>query len=117
VPPVDHQGPQVYYEPVTTLRDGAVVTTYQLRTTSAGQSAAANEVTLSRAAYKLPAGKAEALAKFLNEQVKAVVLETKVDGETIIVTTTPEMQRTIGQFMTLLRAKAAKSDTGTTVPR
>jgi hypothetical protein len=63
------------------------------------------EVTLTRAIYKLPAGKAEALGKFLREHVKASVLETKADGDSLVVTTTPDVQRAIGQFVMLLQGR------------
>src|SRR5262249_15147692 len=47
-------------------------------------------VTLARVTYKLPKEKAEALAAFLRDHVKAQVMETKAEGENLIVTTTPE---------------------------
>jgi beta-lactamase regulating signal transducer with metallopeptidase domain len=62
-------------------------------------------VTLSRATYKLPKDKAEALSTFLRDHVKASVVETKVEGENIIVTTTPEAQHVIGQFVALIEGK------------
>jgi beta-lactamase regulating signal transducer with metallopeptidase domain len=62
-------------------------------------------VTLSRASYKLPKEKAEALSAFLRENVKAQVLETKVEGENFIVTTTPAAQHVIGQFVALIEGK------------
>jgi beta-lactamase regulating signal transducer with metallopeptidase domain len=62
-------------------------------------------VTLSRATYKLPKEKAEALGAFLREHVKASVVETKVEGENFIVTTTPEAQHVIGQFVALIEGK------------
>jgi beta-lactamase regulating signal transducer with metallopeptidase domain len=58
-------------------------------------------VTLSRATYKLPKEKADALAAFL-KHVKASVLETKVEDDGIIVTTTPDVQHTIGQLVALM---------------
>jgi hypothetical protein len=60
-------------------------------------------VTLTRATYKMPKEKAEALSKFLSDQVKGQVLETKVDGEGIVVTTTPHIQRTIHDFINLVQ--------------
>jgi beta-lactamase regulating signal transducer with metallopeptidase domain len=63
------------------------------------------EVTLTRTTYRLPAAKAEALSKFLREHVRASVLETKVDGDSLTVTTTPEVQGTIGQFIALVQGK------------
>jgi beta-lactamase regulating signal transducer with metallopeptidase domain len=67
-----------------------------------------HSVALTRATYKMPKEKAEALAKFLSDQVKGQVLETKVDNEGIIVTTTPHIQRTIHDFISLVQG--AKKD-------
>jgi hypothetical protein len=69
-------------------------------------------VTLSRASYKLPKEKAEALSAFLREHVKAQVLETKVEGDNFIVTTTPEAQHVIGQFLALIEGKPLGSPHG-----
>jgi hypothetical protein len=78
------------------------------------------EVALTRTTYPLPAGKAEALGKFLRENVKAPVLETKVEGERLTVTTTPEVQRAIGASVLLLSnrppAGARGAGYGTTGP-
>jgi beta-lactamase regulating signal transducer with metallopeptidase domain len=63
------------------------------------------EVTLSRTTYKLPAAKAEALGKFLQEHVKAVIMETKADGDSLTITTTPEVQQGIRQFIALIEGK------------
>lgn len=63
------------------------------------------EVTLSRTTYNLPAAKAEALGKLLQQHVKAAVMETKVEGDTLTVTTTPEMQQGIRQFIALMEGK------------
>jgi type II secretory pathway pseudopilin PulG len=65
-----------------------------------------NSTMLSRTTYKMPKEKAEALANFLKDQVKGQVLETKVDGDSIVVTTTPAAQNTIGQFIALVQGKA-----------
>jgi hypothetical protein len=62
-------------------------------------------ITLTRATYKLPSGKAESVAKFLKENVKASVLETKADGDNLIVTTTPDVQGAIGQLVQLVQGK------------
>jgi beta-lactamase regulating signal transducer with metallopeptidase domain len=64
-----------------------------------------NEVTLIRATYKLKQAQAEALGKFLSDNVKASVMETKVDGESVIVTTTPEAQRVVMQIIALMQGK------------
>jgi beta-lactamase regulating signal transducer with metallopeptidase domain len=61
--------------------------------------------TLDRTTYKLAHAKAEALGKFLHDQVKGQVMETKVDGDSITVTTTPEAQKAVGQIVSLLLEK------------
>jgi hypothetical protein len=63
-------------------------------------------VNLTRATYKLTHAKAEALAGLLREHVKAPVIETKVEGDSLIVTTTPEAQHVIGQFVALIQGTA-----------
>jgi hypothetical protein len=72
---------------------------------------APREVTLSRTTYKLPAEKAEALGKFLQQHVKGVVMEVKVEGENLIVTTTPQVQQGIRQFIALTEGKTPQSKT------
>jgi beta-lactamase regulating signal transducer with metallopeptidase domain len=74
--------------------------------TAPAPASGVEEITLSRVAYKLPTGKAEAVAAFLREQIKASVLETKADGDNLVVTTTPETQHVIGQFIGLIQGKA-----------
>jgi beta-lactamase regulating signal transducer with metallopeptidase domain len=81
----------------TIVSDGVVV------------QAAPTEVALTRTTYKLPAAKAEALGKFLQQHVKATVMETRVEGESLIVTTTPEVQRGIGQFINLIEGKSPQT--------
>jgi hypothetical protein len=63
-----------------------------------------NAVTLNRTTYKLPKEKADALAAFL-PHIKASVLESKVEGDGIVVTTTPEVQHTISQLVALMLGK------------
>jgi beta-lactamase regulating signal transducer with metallopeptidase domain len=104
-PAVAHPVVGYSYEPVTTYRDGQGVTSYRL----VGPAAIDGEVTLSRATYKLPAAKAEALATLLKDHVKGPVVETKVEGENLVVTTTPEAQRTIAQFIGLLQGKTTRA--------
>jgi arginine repressor len=53
--------------------------------------------------YRLPSDKAEALSTFLKEHVKAQVLETRITGDSMTITTTPDTQRTIGQFVDAMR--------------
>jgi beta-lactamase regulating signal transducer with metallopeptidase domain len=60
-------------------------------------------VALSRTTYTLPHAKAEALANFLKEHVKARVIETKVDGDSLTITTTPESQKAIGGLIALIQ--------------
>jgi hypothetical protein len=70
------------------------------------------EVALTRTTYKLPAAKAEALAAFLKEHLKAPVLETKVQGDNLTITTTPDFQRGIAQFIHLLEGKPPAAHSG-----
>jgi hypothetical protein len=60
---------------------------------------------LSRATYKLPQAKAAALAGILRELVKAQVLEIKVEGDTLTVTTTPGALKAIGSLVNLIQGK------------
>jgi hypothetical protein len=66
-----------------------------------GTVAKEHTITLSRASYKLPKEKADALAAFL-KHVKASVLESKVEDDGVTVTTTPDVQHTIAQLVGLL---------------
>jgi hypothetical protein len=90
----------VIYEPVTTYQP-----VWGVNVTRSGAEDKSAEVVLTRATYKLPAAKAEALGAFLREHVKASVMETKVEGENLIVTTTPESQHTIAAFIALVQGK------------
>src|SRR5262249_32862847 len=72
---------------------------YSTTTTSGSQA-----VTLSRATYKLNKDQAAALGTLLGS-IKATVMETKVDGESITVTTTPEAQQAIGQIVRLIQGQ------------
>jgi hypothetical protein len=62
-----------------------------------------NVIPLSRATYNLPKDKAEALAAFLKANVKTSVLELKVDNNSLTITTAPEAQVAIGNFVKLLQ--------------
>src|SRR5262249_40625569 len=78
----------------------------------------AGELRLSRKTYPLPRAKAEALSAFLRAYVKAAVLETRVDGDSLTVTTTPEVQQGIGQLLAVLKdlraqREAERDPTGT----
>lgn len=72
--------------------------------TGSGQS-----VTLSRATYTLSKDQAAALGTLLGS-VKASVMETKVDGEKVTVTTTPEVQSAIGQIVRLITGQAGSTN-------
>ncbi|HEY1860838.1 MAG TPA: hypothetical protein VGG61_10815, partial [Gemmataceae bacterium] len=91
----------IYYgQPKVTSQEAAAgLLRYDWVTQTDGEHA----VTLTRATYKMPKEKAEALAKFLSDQVKGQVLETKVDGEGIVVTSTPHIQQTIHAFINLVQ--------------
>jgi beta-lactamase regulating signal transducer with metallopeptidase domain len=65
---------------------------------------------LVRASYNLPHDKAETLAAFLREHVKAKVLETKVEGDNLTITTTPETQKALEGLMALIQGKSAAAD-------
>lgn len=58
-------------------------------------------IALSRASYTLPKASADQLVALLKE-VKAQVMEVKIEGNAIVVTTTPEAQTRIAQFVALL---------------
>jgi beta-lactamase regulating signal transducer with metallopeptidase domain len=62
---------------------------------------------LTRATYRLPKDKAAALATFLKDNVKAPVLELKLDGQGLTITTTPETQAAIGAMVRLLAQSQA----------
>jgi beta-lactamase regulating signal transducer with metallopeptidase domain len=70
-----------------------------------GDAEPVSEVTLSRATYRLPQDKAEALVKFLQETIKPSVLEAKVDKDTVVVTTTPGAQHVVAQLIALMQGK------------
>jgi hypothetical protein len=63
---------------------------------------------LSRGTYKLPHGKAEALATFLREHLTDDV-DVKVEGDSLIVTATPEVQASITEFVTLFQNRSEKA--------
>lgn len=65
-------------------------------------------LTLSRATYKLSKDQAAALGNLLGS-IKATVMETKVDGENVTVTTTPEAQAAIGQIVRLVQGQGTGS--------
>jgi hypothetical protein len=67
----------------------------------------ADVMTLSRAIYKLPHAKAEALATLLKQHSKVEILEARVEGDSLVITTTPEAQRAIAQFVSLIQGRIA----------
>jgi hypothetical protein len=90
---------------------GRVTNTY---TVGGGDS---DTVHLTRVTYSLGTQQARALDEFLKAFAKARVLETKIDGDRLVVTTTPDVQATIGQVVGLMTGKPAagtRTVTGTT---
>jgi beta-lactamase regulating signal transducer with metallopeptidase domain len=82
---------------------------YQRSITSSaaqGQAKPEQAIHLCRITYMLAKDKAEALAAVLKD-VKMPVLETAVKADGIVVTTTPEGQRIIGDFVGLLQGKTS----------
>lgn len=75
----------------------------RFRIAVAAPESGAKPIALTRATYKLPKQKAETLAAFLKANVKASVLELKVDDNGLTVTTTPEAQSTIGGLVKLMQ--------------
>ncbi len=62
-------------------------------------------LSLTRATYKLSNDQAAFLAAFLKEHMKAKVMETKVEGGSLTVTTTPETQKAISGLIALIQGK------------
>jgi beta-lactamase regulating signal transducer with metallopeptidase domain len=62
---------------------------------------------LSRATYKMARARAEILATLLSQHEKGHILEARVDGDSLIVTTTPEALGVITQFVALLEGATA----------
>lgn len=59
---------------------------------------------LTRVTYTLPKDKADALAALLKD-LKSPVVETQAKADGIVVTTTPEAQHVVGEFVGLLQGK------------
>jgi beta-lactamase regulating signal transducer with metallopeptidase domain len=87
------------------MADGTV----RLWDTSGKLATTSGDVLLSRATYKLPKEKADALAAFIKQHVQAQVLEIKTDGDSLTVTTTPELQRAIRTLVGLMQGKPPTS--------
>src|SRR5262249_19775258 len=88
--------PNAQFEAVHVWKDG-----WQVKEGQTGDQ----PIILSRATYKMPRAKAEALAAFLRDQLKDQTLETKVNEDSIVITTMPEIQKTIGQFIGLVQGR------------
>ena len=69
-----------------------------------GPAAGDEAIALTRKTYKLPKDKAALLDAVL-KQCKAKVLEVKAEGDSVTVTTTPDVQHTIGGLVGLLAPK------------
>ena len=76
---------------------------------AAAPGSAGDVETLTRAKYKLPPGRAQALAEFIQAQVKEDV-ETKVDGDMLVVTASSDDQTKIGHFIQLLKKTAERRE-------
>jgi hypothetical protein len=66
---------------------------------------AAKVINLTRATYSMPKEKATNLATFLKDNIRATVMETKVEGDSLTVTTTPEVQNAIGVIAGLMQGQ------------
>ena len=75
------------------------------------------EITLVRVTYKLPHAKAEALGSLLTQHSKVEILEVKVEGDSLTVTTTPEAEQAITQFISLLQGATAAEHRDTKTSR
>jgi hypothetical protein len=69
-----------------------------------------SEVTLTRATYELPGEKAKALSELL-QGYKGPEITFKIEGDKMTVTTTPEAQHMIGQFIRFLQGKLSTPHT------
>jgi beta-lactamase regulating signal transducer with metallopeptidase domain len=59
-------------------------------------------LTLIRTTYRLPKAKAEVLAAFIRDHVKATVVQARAEGDSLIVTTTPDAQKAIRALIDVL---------------
>src|SRR5262249_46171168 len=76
------------------------------RSAPATAGATARDGNVSRVTYTLPEAKAAALAEFIRDQLKPTVVETKLDGDKLTVTTTPEAQKAIAQLVDLIKGSS-----------
>jgi len=96
--PAEHPGWPGYKPPGVEKAD---LTSVWTRLIVAPTQATPGTVTLSRATYKLPKDQAATLATLLGT-LKHAVMETKADGDTLVVTTTPEVQAVVQRFVAML---------------
>ncbi len=68
------------------------------------QPSGSTEVALTRATYELPGEKAKALSELL-QGYKGPEITFKIEGDKMTVTTTPEAQHMLGQFVRFLQGK------------
>jgi beta-lactamase regulating signal transducer with metallopeptidase domain len=88
-----------------------------LRETAETSGTPATTITLSRTTYKMEnKAKADALATFIKEHIKAAVLEVKTEGESLTITTTPETQKAIGQLISLTGGEKTKTSSAPAPP-
>jgi beta-lactamase regulating signal transducer with metallopeptidase domain len=74
-------------------------------------------VTLSRVTYALSKDKADVLAWFLRDYVKAQVFETKQDGEKLTITTTPGVQKDVGRLIASMQGQAVQQSNQKSAPK
>jgi beta-lactamase regulating signal transducer with metallopeptidase domain len=105
-----HTKPKVEaYQLHTDTKSGSFAFTHagdKLTVTGTATGSGTHTITLSRATYKLSKDQAAALSSLLGS-IKATVMETKVDGENLTVTTTPEAQAAIGQIVRLVQGQGS----------
>jgi beta-lactamase regulating signal transducer with metallopeptidase domain len=94
---------EIKHDPAAGAPETVIESTRALR----GGKESADVVTLSRAIYKLPHAKAEALGALLKQHSKVEILEARVEGDSLVITTTPEAQRAIAQFVSLIQGRIA----------
>lgn len=107
--PIEVKGLQLLVEP-TAKAPAPTKTTANFTINTTGvmsANAASNAIALSRATYKLPKDQAASLAGLLGG-IKSLVMEIKLEGDTLVVTTTPEAQKDIAAFVRLITGGGVK---------
>jgi hypothetical protein len=94
--------PALYSGRVARVHDGQ--TTAESAAVLPPQPTGSTEVTLTRATYELPGEKAKALSELL-QGYKGPEITFKIEGDKMTVTTTPEAQHMLGQFVRFLQGK------------